>query len=228
MDAESEHLLSRQQEEELKIWAEKLAERETQKILQQIAMEMPPMDPTLATRLLTGDSTLAATHVGPMTAQVYKCKIVKEFEVEWSGKDDEGKRYNLAPAVLPGGQQYYLKPGTKELISTARQINREERPKFAQQIAPHQFATTKTLQIVHPTPSALHNEQDAEKEAMKLNTDHVHTAHRLPGLAVHDSIQRQAQQLHEQRRLQRQVRQVTEAVDDYEVDRHNADAKLRG
>lgn len=154
IDVVGEYVLARQEEKELQIEAaEKLAECESQRMMQQMAMELLPMDPTLAVRLLTGDNTLAVTHVEPMTIQVYKCRTIEEFGVEWSGTDDEGKCYNMVPVVLPGGQQHYLKPGMNELVPKARQINCRERPKFVFQTAPHKFTTTKAQQIVHSIPS---------------------------------------------------------------------------
>ena len=71
VDAVGEYLLARMERRKTQIWtAEKLAECEAQRMMQQIAMELLPMDPTLAVRLLTGDNMLAVAHARPMTAQV--------------------------------------------------------------------------------------------------------------------------------------------------------------
>ena len=219
IDVVSEYLLSRQDREEFKLRAaEKLAECETQRMMQQMVMELLPMDPTLAVRLLTGDDTLAVSHVGSKTVQVYKCRNVKKFEVKWSGKDGEGKCYNMVPVVLPGGRQYYLKPGMNELIPNARQVNCADRPKFVFQTAPHTFMTTEAQQVVHSIPSMFHYEYNDDEKATKLNTDHFYTAQRITGLMMEDSIQSQAQRLYEQEKMQQQVKRLIRAVDNYKVD----------
>ena len=134
--------------------------------------------------------------------------------------DDEGKCYNMAPVVLPEGRQYYLKPGMKELVATARQINCAERPKFAFQIDAHHYTTTKAQQIVHSTPSVFDYEYRKDEKATKLNTDHFYTAQRISGLTAEESIQRQAQQLHEQKKLQWQMKRLVRVVGDYKGEEH--------
>ncbi|PJF38240.1 MAG: hypothetical protein CUN55_18025, partial [Phototrophicales bacterium] len=61
--------------------------------------------------------------------------------------------------------------------------------------------------------SIFNYEYNADEKIMKLNTDHFYTAQRITGLIVEDSIQNQAQQLYEQKRLQQQVKQLKEDHD---------------
>ena len=213
IDAVGEYMLARQEQSELQIWAaEKPAECESQKMMQQTAIGLLPMDRTLAVRLLTGDNTLAVTRVGPMTVQVYKRRTVAEFEVKRSGKDNEGNCYTLVPVVLPGGRQHYLKPGTNQLVPEARQINCEERPKFVSRIGSHQFMTTKARQTVHSIPPLSNYKCNDEEKITKLSTEHFYAAQKISGLIAEDSIQRQAQQLHEQRKLQQQMKRLYEPL----------------
>ena len=77
--------------------------------------------------------------------------------------------------------------------------------------------TTKTRQIVHQIPSILNYKYNSEKKIVQLNTEHFHTAQTINRPMEQNSIQSQAQQLHEQRQLQRQMKRLTRAADDYKL-----------
>ena len=51
-----------------------------------------------------------------------------------------------------------------------------------------------------------------------MNTDHFYTAQRITGLMAEDSIQSQAQELYEQKKLRRQMNRLIRAVDEHTVD----------
>ncbi len=160
IDAELGHARTRLELEKLKTRAaEQPAERRVQRMPQQLTQEPMMMDPTSATRLLTGDETLAATHARPVTMQVYKCRTITDFRARWKGMDSERKCYDRAPATLKDGRQHYLGPGARERVPSAKEIKCEERPKFAYKTAPHQLATTDEAQTVHAVPSTFDYER---------------------------------------------------------------------
>lgn len=219
-DVVPECALSRQEQEEFRTRAEEqFAECKMQRMIQQLTLELPLTAPTPALRLLTGDDALAATHVGPMAMQVYKRRTVTKFQIRCDGKDSGGKCYNTAPVSLEDGRQECLEAGAKELISSARRIHCEARPKFAYETAPHNFATIHTRAVVHTIPSVFDHEQHmGDDKFPRLNTDHLYTAEVISGLTMEDSTHNQAQQMHEQKILQRQVSRLVRAVDNENID----------
>ena len=151
IDVVNEYVLSRQEQDEFQTRVEEqLAECKTQRMMQQLTQGLMLMDPTLAIRVLTGDDTLAVTHIGPMTLQVYKCKTVVKFQVWWKGQNEKSNCYSMTPVTLPDGCQFYLKPGAKELIAHTERIHCENRPKFvagyASKAAPLEQVVQDTIQ----------------------------------------------------------------------------------